>query len=139
MGFLTPSFALCANDKDELELDFRPDGSVDVKDPLAKIGANFLSITAGVAVVIAENSQVTPTIGLRWRALPQLPNKPRLNLASPDFLTLSIGAESIITDLSWEIVPEIVCIGGGVAYLPAEGRPFEHSLGAAIHLQILKF
>lgn len=85
----------------------------------AKIAANFPDTTLGTAVIFSSDIFTTPTINLRYRAVP-LPSKSWMRLVTPDYLSVGLGTEHILSGLQWELIPELLTIGGGAAYNTVE-------------------
>ncbi len=81
----------------------------------AKVAAHFPDTTIGTAIVFTDDIFTTPTLNLRRRVIP-LPKSSWQRFMAPDYLSLGVGAENVLLSLEWELIPELLTIGGGAAY-----------------------
>lgn len=87
----------------------------------AIVAAHFPDTTIGTAVVFTDDVFTTPTLNLRQRVAP-LPKSSWQRIVTPDYLSLGVGAENVLLSLEWELIPELLTIGGGVAYNTVENE-----------------
>jgi len=121
---------VCLADSDS---EYDNDGRLINSNISAKIAANFPDVTLGTAAIFSATIFTTPTINLRYRVIP-LPNKSWVRLATPDYLSVGFGAEHILSSLGWELIPELLTVGGGVSY-----NTVDESLHGQCNFEFLSF
>lgn len=105
---------------------------IDVGIP-ARVAANFPDITFGTVVIFGDELFTSPTLNLRYRVVP-LPKTGWARLIIPDYLSVGFGADHVLSSIQWELIPEILTVGGGVAY-----NTVDNELLGQCNFEFLKF
>lgn len=100
---------------------------------VSRVAADFPDVTFGTAVIFSGDLFTTPTLNLRYRVIP-LPKTAWVRLATPDYLSVGFGAEHVLGSLQWELIPELITVGGGVAY-----NTVDNELLGQCNFEFLKF